>query len=95
MSHPVGMSFLGGFLIVFAAGWIVGLLALVLMKTTVLRTFCDIALGTLGGFVVMFVLPMNGITFGNVIGWLPALALGTIFPMVSGHVLFPPTDSPK
>jgi len=89
MAEPVGISFMGGVLIVVSAGVFFGLLACALKKTTARRTFFDVVLGTTGGFVVIFVLPMQGFTLSNVTGWQVALSIGAALPIIAGHVLLP------
>ena len=85
MEHPVGLSFLGGVLVLAAAGCAAGLLARLLLKTSAPRLLLDSALGTLGGVLLIFVLPMNGVTPGTAIGWPQTVALGAALPVAAGH----------
>ena len=85
MEHPVGVSVLGGVLILAAAGAASGLLAHALLKTSALRLSLDMALGTLGGALLIFVLPMHGVTPGTAIGWPETVALGAALPVAAGH----------
>lgn len=88
MDQPVGLSFLGAFLIVGAAGVICGVLARLSLGTTTLRMALDIGLGILCGFMVIFLLPMRGYTLGNMIGWPAALVLGAALPILVLHLVF-------
>lgn len=89
MDEPVGISFLGGFLIVVAAGALVGLLVRFFWRTTSRRSLYDSFIGSLGGFIVFFLLPMNGIAMSNAIGWQASLLVGTVLPVAVGHMLQP------
>ena len=85
MEHPVGLSPLGGFLILAAAGCAAGLLARLLLGTSAPRLLLDSALGTLGGVLLIFVLPQHGVTAGAVLGWPSTVALGAALPVAAGH----------
>ena len=87
MDHPVEIGFLGAFLIVLAAGIISGLAARWLRGTTALGTLFDIALATLGGFFLIFYLPMHGYALGNVIGWKATVVLAAVLPVAAFHMV--------
>lgn len=88
MEQPVGISFLGGLLIVIAAGCICGLLAKLIFRTGSVRMCFDMALGVAGAFSVIFILPMQGYTLGNVIIWRAALLLGAGIPIGLLHLIW-------
>lgn len=88
MDQPVGISFLGGILIVIAAGSACGLLGRLVFRTGAIRTWIDMAFGIAGAFVVIFALPMRGYTLGNVIGWQAALLVGAGLPVLVLHLIW-------
>lgn len=87
MDQPVGISFLGGFLINFLAGIVVAFFAKVFRKSSLGRMFLDIGVGTVGGVLMIFVLPMKGYAIGNIIGWPTAVLIGTAGPILVLHLI--------
>ena len=87
MEQPVGISFLGGFLIVGAAGCLGGFMARLLLATTTVHMLVDMGLGMLGGYIVIFLLPMHGYPIGNFIGWKAAVILGAVLPIIAKHLI--------
>jgi len=87
MNHPAEISFLGALLIILTAGFICGLIARQLLRTTALRTLFDIAVATLGGFLLIFYLPMHGYAVGNVIGWKATVVLAAVLPVAAFHII--------
>jgi uncharacterized membrane protein YeaQ/YmgE (transglycosylase-associated protein family) len=80
VDHPVGVSILGGLLIVGAIGCMTGLLAN-LPRPAASRLARDMALGIAGAFLATFLLPMHGITPGALVGGYPAAIFGAILPI--------------
>lgn len=90
MDHPVGISFLGGFLIIVAAGVLFALLAQLLRRTGRPRLLLDSGFGIAGGYLLIFLLPMKGYALGNMIGWPATVILGAALPIAALHLVYPP-----
>lgn len=82
MDQPVGISILGGLLIVAAAGVLAGVTARLALGGSPLRLAVDCFLGIGGAFLVTFWLPLHGVSIaGDLPGGLAVTALGAIVPV--------------
>lgn len=82
----MGVSILGGLLIVFAIGSAAGLLAN-LPRATDRAIARDVALGIAGAFLASFLLPMEGITPGAIIGNYFAAILSAVLPIAIARLI--------